>query len=293
LTNTDSGAFVAVEQSQEIQSSDGVSVVSTTHPIKEPDPEPTTTEEAIASVPDDENLDGDVDEELSDPQEEHRPKKKGGFQRRLERLERHNQELAAELSKYKSPAPENTAVLNDDAPPRESDFEDVLDFIDARDEWKYNQRKKQEELQKTEQGKVAYEQELEIKYVESINELAKQDPEIWEKIADLNEAGVVSKNLQDAVYGSDLKAEITKHLVTYPQDAKILSSLPREQLFKSIGALEILLSESKRSQQKTVVRQTQAAAPINPVRGNASGNLKDPAEMSQSEYEAWRYSNRR
>jgi len=259
----ESGAPVAVETNVELPAEDnGIVGESTTHP-QEPEPEAKTEPE---KEPD---------------SSEEKAKKPGGWKRKLDRQAAYIQELESKLNGANQP--QQAKAGNE--PPKESDYDNVMDWITAQAEYvadkklsDYQQKQMQEQEVQQLQKMIASHEEREAAYEQEV-------PDYEEKISVIRDSGLLTPDIQKAVLSSDMSEKIAYHLGNYPSDLLVMQNLKGQALKQAIATIEDFIE----NQPKTAVKQTRAAAPISPVTSKAGASTKAPTEMTQQEIEAWRY----
>lgn len=221
--------------------------------------------------------------------------KLGKWERSLIEKERAEKaELAARLEKLEKQISGKSDP--EDAPPKEADFENVMDFLKA--ERAYELKKFKEDLvkegeTKTETAKQQIEFE-EKRKAYSLREAAMiaNNPDYLPRLIELNDAGYISEPLKEAIFDSDQGEKIALYLTQNPDDAAKISRLQGKELYRVVGMLEAHISQNQPEQADSQVRQTKAAAPIAPVKSNSQGQ-KDIKDMNQQEYEAYMHKVRR
>jgi hypothetical protein len=76
------------------------------------------------------------------------------------------------------------------------------------------------------------------------------------------------------------------------KEFKRINSLPPLAIAREIGKLELKLSKPSEEKQE-IKKTTNAPKPLTPVGSKSAPVKKSPDEMSQKEYEAWRFKNMR
>ena len=81
---------------------------------------------------------------------------------------------------------------------------------------------------------------------------------------------VVSNEVRDAIFESEVGPRILYHLAENPEYAEKLSSMTVASALRNIGKLEAQYEKTEPTS-KTVVGKSKAPAPINPIRSAANG----------------------
>lgn len=222
-------------------------------------------------------------------------KRKGGWQRKIEALQRELETKNAELAKFRpaeqaQPAP--TMAANEDGRPNPNDPKYATDTGAGeffRDEALWMFRNEQAENQKKNEQQVT-----ERQFNEKLNkvdaDLKQANPQAYATVAELNQAGLISQPIREAIVDSPMAVDLAAHLAEYPETLVELQKMDEKSFYRSIGLIEAgLAMQKKGSPEKveTAVRTTNAPAPITPVKAQATTANRDPAKMSQAEFEEW------
>ena len=262
-----------------------IKTISTTHdePVKEAE----VSQEVEEEIKDDleEASEETQDESKDDKTEEQKPKKKGGFQRKLERVEREKQELAARLAelekKISQPKPEQKIEKKvDDGRPKLEDFEDQASYIEAVADWKLEQKEKQK-AEAASKDKERSEFESKVKsFSDKAKEFGKSVDDYEDTILDVDHIPL-SRDFESALLDSEIGPQVLYELAKNPAEFAKVNSMPRSSIDRMIGRLEEKLTQTK---------TTKAPPPPKPVGAKGSGSLKKPEDMDFAEYKKWRAS---
>lgn len=200
------------------------------------------------------------------------PKKKGGYQRKLERaneeISRRDQEIAQLREQLNGKSGSEPSEAKE---PLESDFDNVIDFMKAHQEWIADKKAsekldgyKKEQLQAAEQAqlvqKVQKTQQLTEAYAETV-------PDYYEKVDPLLESGLIGEDIVKVALDYDTAPQIAYHLANHQADLITVLSLKNNPSALKL-AFDTLDQHIKGS--SAAVRQTKAAAPITPPKGTVS-----------------------
>lgn len=167
--------------------------------------------------------------------------------------------------------------------PDVSQYTDYADYLEALADWKAEQKfssleqaraqKAAQEKQQSEASRVSERQtelveEGERKY-DDFEDVVKSDKHNYSQAAFL------------AILESDNKADIVYHLAKHPEEADKIAALPAFAQAKEIGKLEDRLLA------KPPKRASSAPEPVKPI-GSRSASEKDPSDMTDKEFAAWR-----
>jgi hypothetical protein len=100
---------------------------------------------------------------------------------------------------------------------------------------------------------------------------------------------VVSNEVRDAIFESDVGPQVLYHLAENPEIAEKLQGMTVTSALRTIGRLEAQFAKAE-TQTKPVVGKSKAPAPINPIRSAANGrdvNLTSDGNFHGS-YQAWK-----
>jgi len=261
----------------------------------------------------DENLSEDSDTAENDSEEQgtegedspnepknDKPKKIGGFQKRISKLSARASSAEAERDYWREQALKRNAQeqqtpkenskneSKDEGKPNPDKFDTYSEYLDALTDWKIEQReaKAKAESEKT-QAKTEAQKRAET-FQSKINEFKKEHTD-FDDVIDSCEVDL-SKDLQNMILESDLAPQLMYDLANKPEEIERLNKLSDKALIKALGVLEDRLSKNSESQ-KPKPKTTNAPAPISPVgaKGGAISkkSLDDPS-LSFSEYERLR-----
>ncbi len=221
------------------------------------------------------------------------PKKKGGFQKRIDKLTREKAELEARVAKLETSTKEELkAAVKDDGPPDQLLFDTQAEYIAALVKYETAKAKKElrTELKATEEEKVVKAQEN--TWRERVKAAHEAHPDLEELLEqDLPVSPAVNAVLLD----SEVGGELLYHLAANPEELAKISKLSPIAAAKALGLLEdklIKAGEKKPSDElKPEVKVTKATKPITPVSGGkGSAGQKSPDDMTLAEYRQWRES---
>lgn len=223
-----------------------------------------------------------------EPKPETEEQRKSKFQRRIERK---NADLAAERMRSQMlqerlerlEAQARPQQQKDAGAPTLDQFEDFESYMSARVAYEA------EKVVETRLGKVQ-QQEAARKAQEAQSRVLTswQDKQTAaaEKYADFDEVvsesdAPVTPSMSQAIVESDLGADIAYYLAQHPDDAKAIAQLSPIRQIAAIGKLEAVVSAVPAK------KVTEAPAPITPTGSKAKAE-KDPAQMTDAEFAAWR-----
>lgn len=259
-------------------------------------------EEPEATDSSDEDTDSkDADEDSSEEEQKQKPKKKGGFQKRIERISKQLSAKEQELAYWKEQAlkqgkqePETKAPKASDqaqGKPKAEDFESHADYIEALTDWKVEQ--KAQKLQQEQEAMRAKEsQNSKLKEFQAkVEEFKKTVDDFDDVIAEVYDVQI-SLGLQEAIRESDLSAQLLYELAKQPDELMRINSLSPFKQAIEVGKLEAKLQE-KKAEKKQEIKETKAPPPLKPVTAKGIPKVtKSVDDMTYEEYKAWRAKNK-
>lgn len=210
-----------------------------------------------------------------------KPRRDGGFQRRIDQLTRKTYELEAQL-KAERESREKPAQQPKGEPKRES-FESYEDFLAAKAEFVAEQASERRLAKAQEDYRRQAETERASKLAETWQ--AKQDKardefEDYDDVVSSSQAPVTSA-MRDAIMESDIGPSILRHLAIHPEDAERISKLSATSQARELGKIEAALLAPK---PKPKAPETK---PIEPVgQGGAASDGPDDKQSIKDWMEA-------
>jgi hypothetical protein len=250
-------------------------------PIAEAEPEPageTAPEAEEVAAP--ETVDEpESDDEAGEDDAEPVVKKKGGFQRKLERKEQEIAALRAQIEALSTggKTAEREAPIHTDGRPSLEQFDgDLEKYTEALVDWKAEQ-------------KVA-----EVRAKQIADSWSAKVKEAATEFDDFDEYADVQLPLTPAMreflVESEIGPKLGYTLAKNTTEAQRIFGLPPMQQVKALAKLELELTGTKTTPVKQVTKASAAPPPIKPLAATAAPVVKDPRKMSFSEFEAWRNS---
>lgn len=258
-----------------------------------------TSEESETSKAED--ADEESESEANDKEVAQEPKKKGGFQKRIDKLTKRVSERERELEYWKQEAMKKATGASQEtkesvqAPrydyssekPSLDSFETHAEYIEALTDWKLEQRDRDQQLKQRQSEIQTSQQQKADAYKAKIQEFRKtcsDFDEVVEEVAEIPLSLALEELLLDSPIGAQLSYELAKN----KEELLRLNSLSPMAAAREIGKLEHRLntSESKPVERKL----TKAPAPLATVgKGSASiaKAINDPT-LSFAEYEKLR-----
>jgi len=265
-----------------------------------PESETEETEESVSDQ-DESDLEGETEE--SKDAEKERPKKKGGFQRRIDKLNARYSAVQAEVEHWKSMAlkqgagepkadktVETTKNVSQEGKPNPDTFDTHSEYVEALTDWKTEQKFKERE-QKAEKSKLLSEHEQVLKShserVKSFMEKTDNFSEVLESVDDIPVSATVQEIIISSDNGPELMFELAKNRDEYARICKLAPLAAARELGKIESRLSAKSSDEKKPEAKKLTNAPKPIEPIGGSKGKVSKSLDDP-NLSQSEYERLR-----
>jgi hypothetical protein len=263
-----------------------------------------TEETEAKESPETEGEESETDSESKDDGKEKTVgKKKGGFQRRIDKLNAQKSAIQQEAEYWKQMALKSAGAQKDeskpvdqtkpataDGKPKADDFDTHAEFVEALTDWKTEQ-KLSERDQKLERSKLQTEQaKLVQTFTERREAFLKTAPDYDEVMESVDDVPLTPA-LREIILTSENGPEIAYELAKNRDEFERISKLSPLAVAREVGKLESRLS-AKSSDGKTEQKKiTKAPKPIDPVnaggKGSAAKSIADP-NLSQAEYERLR-----
>jgi hypothetical protein len=253
---------------------------------EEPKEEPSETapvEEPVKTEPESET--GNKQESEEPAKDAPKDKKKGGFQRRIDRLVEKNRALEAELAAVAGRKQETKQEQRQDLPvakiessgkprlPRIEEFKDLdayhasmEDYLEKRDLWNQEQREKteREKREKAESEKLALSWQVK-------EHTAASKYEDFEDVT-RNPRLPITNHMFQAMQETELGAEILYWLGTHPGEAGRIAQLSPTSQIRELGKIEDKLG--------TPATQADSATPITPETRKPPASSRAPEPVS-------------
>jgi hypothetical protein len=152
--------------------------------------------------------------------------------------------------------------------PKPENFSDMYEYAKALTDYRVEQRLG-EEKQKEAQAKQQAEREKVINaWTDRVKAAKSEMPDFDDMVGSADV--VVSNEVRDAIFESEVGPRILYHLAENPEFAEKLSGMTVASALRNIGKLEAQYEKTEPTS-KTVVGKSKAPAPINPIRSAANG----------------------
>lgn len=240
-------------------------------PIPAPTPDPTVNQEPSEPAPERTFTQAELDEIIE---------KRVARERR--KVERYEQQRAIEQAVLADRlAREGQQQPADNGPPKREDFDSLEDYLDAKADWKVEQRfaAREAEMAQTEARREAeYRQrEQEQSWNQRRAEAAQRYPDFDELVTN-NEDLAITPVMANVIRGAVEGPELAYHLGRNPAEALRIAQLDPVSQVLELGALKATLTTSAKPVSK-------AAPPIEPTKGGrTSSNDIYEEGLSTAEY---------
>jgi len=232
-----------------------------------------------------------------------KPKKKGGFQRRIDKLNAAKADAQREADYWKREALKKNATepakseveskveKTADGEPKADDFENHSDYVRALAEWiadtKIRERDAKEAKAKLENE---HQQKLNTHYARE-KAFADKTPDYLEALEEVDNFSSASPALSQLVVDSENGPELMYALAKNREEFERINSLPPLAAARELGKFEAKLNAKPSEETKPEKKITKAPAPIAPVGskgGTVEKSIYDAENLSQREYEELR-----
>jgi len=237
---------------------------------------PAAVEQEQASAPAEEASSDQVDANAEDDGENagatETPKRKNGFERRVQKLNDRAREAQLEAEFWKTKALGATSATaptqTSTEKPKFSDFNDIDAYTDAVTDWKL-ERKLQEFQQAQQQQTV---QKTYVQREAEFKKTALDFDEVMDDIAHIKFPPIVLNALSE----SDIGPAVAYELARNSSEAERISRLPPLQQVKELGKLEERLTRARTT--SVAKTETKAPPPMKPATGKGAKvlDISDP-----------------
>lgn len=267
--------------------------------------EPEETEADESETEGEESADEELEASKEDESgKEEKPKgKKGGFQRRIEKLnaraaealrraeaaEQRLAQLEADSKKPTEPTETEQKAATTDGEPQMDAFETYTEYAKALARWEVRQEFEAREAKAQEAKRQAEEQARVNAHRERVQKFA-ASVEDWEdvieSVADVRMSLTVQTELLNSENGPELMYELAKNR----EELERICSLGPVAAARELGKFETRIAKQASAEEKKPEpkKLTKAPKPIEPVGASKGSAKKTPEEMSYADYERWR-----
>lgn len=239
-----------------------------------------------------ENEAEELEESEDETKDESKPKKKGGFQKKLEKAEKLRASLEQEKEYWRNEALRTKTTetkVEETKPdlskrPKADDFKSHDEYVEALTDWKLEskllakeQKQKEDAVKSEVQTKISKHQERVTKFSD--------DHEDWDDVIEVVAKQPLSITVQEAIINSELGPDLMYELAKDPKELKRICGLTPIQAAMALGKIEARLTKSDSPKETKLT--TKAPAPVTPVRtrsGSATKSIHDE-NLTFREYE--------
>lgn len=282
---------------EEPQDSEFVEIATQAEPVAEPDEG--AAPEAEEAGDGEEGADGDDTEANKDEAEgesdteaddetalrDKRGRFKGGAEGRIGELTRRYRDAEREAEHWKGIATRNGAHSGDTAAtkPSPDQYEDYGEYVEALTDWKADERERKSAGTNADRAVERAAEARNEAWSAKVSEVSATLPDFGDVVGKSEIS--IANHVADALMDADRGPELAYHLAQHPDVASRLNEMSPMRAAVELGRIEATLGEAPA--QPPARKQTKAPAPITPVNGRST-TTKDPARMSQEEYNSWR-----
>jgi hypothetical protein len=193
-----------------------------------------------------------------------KPKQKGGFQRRIDKLTAQVRSLQEENSRLKTkPSTEQqlSEQPKEDKKPARENFTSEAEFHEALGRWSAREELRAKDAAEEQRQKQESDQEIVKAHTQRLEDARKSHEDFDDVIED---SGIeVSREAALAIYQLENGPEVMYHLATHPDDADILREMSPIRQIAALGHISASLGSAERSQPPPKTK-SRAPAPIKP-----------------------------
>lgn len=270
---------------------------SSTEQKKSPESDPVENE-TDEDQSDESEADDSQEPEAKDSENE-KPKKKGGFQRRIDKLNQRASAAQQEAEYWKEQAlkgasgPKSaekveTPKADQAGKPDPDKFETHAEYVEALTDWKIEVKDKAKAAE-ARQSQLKTEQENAMKsHSERVNAFKEKTDnfmEVLENVDDLPVSPAVQELIVTSDHGPELMYELAKNRAEYERINKLSPLAAARELGKIESRIAAQSPDPKKTESKKI---TKAPQPISPVGQKGGASEKSPDEMPYQEYKKWR-----
>lgn len=273
-------------------------------PVEETKPEVKAEAETKAQdVAGDDDAEAEGQDSDSDSQDESqegtddKPKRKSGWQRKIDKLTKRNAELARAYEALQSQALQKRqseqaddvvqAKPHAEGRPASDNFQTHEEYMEALSDWKVEQKLKERDTREQSAKAKAAAEARENEVREQAQEFAKTHPDFEAVIKDVDDIEM-SLTVRESLLKSKNAPELMYELAKDPEEFERICSLPALDAAEAIGEIKARIKSAGTKQD--AIKTTKAPRPLSPVSTKAGSVVKsihDPG-LSFAEYEKLR-----
>lgn len=242
------------------------------------------------------------EETETEESEKDKPRRKGGIQKRVDKLTQRVSAAQAEAEYWKREALKNAAAQKE-APkpdaaspteaaqgkPKADDFDTHEAYVEALTDWKVGQAEAKRAERETKSRMETEAQRLDREHAERIQSFRSKHDDFDELLQEGLSDVPASPALEQVIKSSDVGPELLYELAKDPAEAARIARLPAMSLAREIGKLEARITSKASSEKNPEPKKiTNAPKPLTPVNARGGKTEKSPEEMSYQEFKKWR-----
>jgi hypothetical protein len=270
-----------------------------------PDAKATEQKESLESVTEEKEeseeskneLDSENESDELNDSEKDKPRKKGGFQRRIDKLNSRISEKDKEVEYWKAQALKDanaekkneveSNVVSFEGKPIADNFDTHAEYVEALTDWKTEQKFKEREQNAEKVNLQNERQKIVAAYNERAKSFAEKNDDYFEVIESVDDIPL-SVAVQEILLTSENSAELTYELAKNREELARIAKLPPIAAAREIGRIETRMLKSSDSKPIEAKKITNAPKPIETIGRGSSGairkSINDP-EIPFKEYE--------
>lgn len=259
------------------------------------------TKDASDASQDDSDDESQEDTDENETQDDKPKKKRGGFKRRIDKLNARISEYERELARLREGSTQKAkeepkAKSTDDGQPDPDDFESIAEYTRAVAKWTIDQETKTRQAEESKQKAQAEYETLVREHNKRLDKYAKENPALKESIQSalevLGEDYALNPVLEKEMLLSEFSHLILEEFANDVDNLDRVNSLSDTQIAREIGKLEAKFSLSLTNKQQETKKITKTAPPLKTLGNKSTGaSTKSPDEMDFDEYKKWRAAN--
>jgi hypothetical protein len=255
-------------------------------------------EESIVAKDSDEDQEESEESDEDQQAKDDKPKKKGGFKKKIDRLTRtlsakdqeieHWRSLALKDQAKKDDAPDKSQKATSNDEPKEDDFNTHKEYVKALTDWHVKKALSERDLEDQKNSAKSEFKKVQDEYVKRQEDFKKSHDDFNEVVEEILE-NPIPIVIEDVILTSENGPELLYELAKQPEEYARIYKLPAIAAAKELGKFEARLqkTESKKSE----VKKTKAPPPIRTLKSASTGSGKKSIydeSLSFKEYEKLR-----
>lgn len=241
-----------------------------------------------------------ADTEAAETAEAEAPeKKKGGFQRRIDKLTREKGEMASRLDALErqladkpaaKPSTEQAAQPEPAGKPKPEDCKTYDEYVEKLADWTIEQRENTRQVKEQQRRQADAQRSLQDNWNQRAAEFSKEHPDYDEVIEDAEIPDTPARGaIFQALLESDLGPAIGYHLAANPDEIQRIAKLSPARAIAEIGKIEAKLSATEKPPETPKSPVSKAPKPPKPVSGSSAADAdKEPDPKDFAKWSKWK-----